>query len=201
MTFIGYGGLSYGSYGSYPYRSNMYGGYGMYGMGGYSGFNNQDDAERRFIQFAEERSRNTFSNIENVVRAVNSLAMMLDNTFFAITSSFRAVLSVAENFGRLRSVFGHIWYSVNIFRLFNWFYRRVMRFMGRNVASSGTSLAWKEATGIAPKESSGSSWSTVAFFGFLMSAPYLLSKLLPKYDGKILLFYRISQLKNKPPSI
>lgn len=171
----------------------MYGGYGMYGMsgmGGYSGFNNQDDAERRFIQYAEERSRNTFANIENVVRAVSSLAMMLDNTYFAITSSFRAVLSVAEHFGRLRSVFGHIWYSVNIFRLFSWFYRRIMRLMGKNIPNSGTSLAWKEATGVAiPKESSGSHWSTVAFFGLLMSAPYLLSKLLPKYDGKFLVIY------------
>lgn len=185
--YIGYGGLSYGSYGSYPYRSSLYSGYGnygMYGMGGYSNFNNQDDAERRFIQFAEDRSRNTFANIENIVRAVNSLAMMLDNTFFAITSSFRAVLSVAEHFGRLRSVFGHIWYSINIFRLFGWFYRRIMRFMGKNVPSSGSSIAWKEATGgINNKQPSGSGWSTVAFLGILMSAPYVLSKLLPKYEG------------------
>lgn len=75
-----------------------------------------DDHERRFIQFAEAKSRSTFASVENVVRAFNSLAMMVDNTFFAMTSSFRAVLSVAENFGRLRATFGHIWYSVNIFR-------------------------------------------------------------------------------------
>lgn len=101
---------------------SSYGGYG--GIGGYNGYNSlggypgqmTDDHERRFIQFAEEKSRSTFASVENVVRAFNSLATMVDNTFFAMTSSFRAVLSVAENFGKLRTMFGHIWYSVNIFR-------------------------------------------------------------------------------------
>lgn len=132
LLLSGYG--NYNSYGSYglPYRSpysslgtygSSYGGYGGYG-GGYNSYNSLggypnltgDDHERRFIQYAEEKSRNTFASVESVVRAFNSLAMMVDNTFFAMTSSFRAVLSVAENFGRLRTMFGHIWYSVNIFR-------------------------------------------------------------------------------------
>lgn len=131
LFFSGYG--NYNTYGSYglPYRSpyssfgsfgSSYGGYGGYGgynsynsLGGYPG-QTSDDNERRFIQYAEEKSRSTFASVEGVVRAFNSLAMMVDNTFFAMTSSFRAVLSVAENFGRLRTLFGHIWYSVNIFR-------------------------------------------------------------------------------------
>lgn len=45
-----------------------------------------------FIQLAEERSRPTFQSIESVVGAVGSIAMMLENTFFAMTSSFRAIL-------------------------------------------------------------------------------------------------------------
>lgn len=128
--FLGYG--NYNSYLSYssPYRSpyNSFGSFGSHGgYGGIGGYNSYssfsgypgpiaDDHERRFIQFAEEKSRSTFASVENVVRAFNSLAMMVDNTFFAMTSSFRAVLSVAENFGKLRTMFGHIWYSVNIFR-------------------------------------------------------------------------------------
>lgn len=138
----------------------------------------------RFIQFAEQSSRNTFANIENVVRAFNSIAMMMDNTFFAMTSSFRAVLSVAENFGRLRSVFGQIWYSINLFRLFKWIYRKVMTFMGYKLPESA-GKAWEEAAiGIKPDTPlGGSSWSTLAFFGVLISAPYVISKLLPKYNG------------------
>ncbi|KAF2879676.1 hypothetical protein ILUMI_26482 [Ignelater luminosus] len=200
-------GYGYGnSYGSFGYRSPMYSSYGygnsygysnpgMYGMDGYSSFGPRDDAERRFIQFAEESSRNTFANVESIVRAVNSISMMLDNTFFAMTSSFRAVLSVAENFGRLRSMFGHIWYSLNVFRLFKWLYRRLMRLMGYKVMDSAASVAWNEAHNgaaavVASGEGSGGfNWPTIAFFGVLISTPYLISKyLLPKYEGKIFFY-------------
>lgn len=150
----------------------------------------------RFVQFAEESSRNTFANVESIVRAVNSISMMLDNTFFAMTSSFRAVLSVAENFGRLRNMFGHIWYSLNIFRLFRWLYRRLLRLMGYKFMDSATTLAWKEAYNISagatadPKGGGGRNWPTIAFFGVLISAPYFISKfLLPKYEGSYLVNY------------
>lgn len=143
----------------------------------------------RFIQYAEERSRHTFSSIENVVRAFSSISMMLDNTFFAMTSSFRAVLSVAENFGRLRSVFGQIWYSINIFRLFNWLYRKLRSMFGLKVTENAKSLAWNEAMSGAVAEAAGNSgganWSALAFLGIIISAPYVISKFLPKYEGEI----------------
>lgn len=186
---------SYGSYGT-PYRSSpyasSYGGgynnnYSMYDPG-YS----RDDHERRFIQYAEENSRQTFASVESVVRAFNSLAMMLDNTFFAMTSSFRAILGVAENFGRLRTMFGHIWYSVNIFRFISWLYRKTRQMLGLKVSHNASSLAWKEAAhasagaigGNGPPPS-GSSWPTLAFLGVIISAPYIISKFLPKYEDKL----------------
>lgn len=168
----------------------MYGnyGYGMYNMSGFPTYGtNPNDAERRFVQFAEQQSRSTFANIENIVQAVSSFAMMLDNTFFAMTSSFRAVLSVAEHFGRMRSVFGHIWYTINIFRLFNWFYKKFLQLLGKKVVNN-SSLAWKEAaTGkVVEKGSSvGSNFSTLAFLGLIISTPYLVSKFLPKYEGEL----------------
>lgn len=161
----------------------------MYSMGGVGGGAYPgDDSERRFIQYAEESSRNTFASVESIVRAFNSISMMLDNTFFAMTSSFRAVLSVAENFGKLRSMFGHIWHTINIFRLFTWLYRKMMSLMGRKVPNSATSLAWKQAANgagaaPAPGSSPGTSWPTLAFLGVLVSAPYIISKFLPKYEG------------------
>lgn len=174
-----------------PYRSSLYGnyGYGMYNTGGFPPYNNPNgDVERRFIQYAEEQSRSTFANIENIVQAVSSFALMLDNTFFAMTSSFRAILSVAEHFGRLRSVFGHFWYTMNIFRLFNWFYKKCLQLLGKRNVPSTSSLAWKEATGKAVVEngsSVGSSFSTLAFLGLIVSTPYLISKFLPKYEGEL----------------
>lgn len=125
--------------------------------------------------------------MESVVRAVNSLAMMLDNTFFAMTSSFRAVLGIAENFGRLRTMFGHIWYSFNVFRLITWLYRKMRQMLGLKVIRSPNSVAWKEAasgmTDVSSGSSSGSSWPTLAFLGVIVSAPYIISKFLPKYEG------------------
>lgn len=207
-SYMPYSGLGYNSYNSYsygmPYRSyNSYGGYGGYGgynsygmygggYGAYPGMTGMgiDDAERRFIQYAEESSRNTFASVESIVRAFNSMAMMLDNTFFAMTSSFRAVLSVADNFGRLRSMFGQIWYSVNIFRFLNWVYRKLLQMMGFKVATSASSKAWKEAAAngasgaAAGKAPGGSNWPTLAFLGVILSAPYIISKFLPKYEDK-----------------
>lgn len=179
----------YGSYGGFGgYRSNMYGGYNNFNsMADYSSLYTRDDHERRFIQYAEENSRQTFASVESVVRAFNSLAMMLDNTFFAMTSSFRAILGVAENFGRLRTMFGHIWYSVNVFRFLSWFYRKVRQMLGLKVSRSSTSLAWTEAAanGPSPAPPSGSSWPTLAFLGVIVSAPYIISKFLPKYEDKL----------------
>ncbi|CAH0551052.1 unnamed protein product [Brassicogethes aeneus] len=176
----------YGSYGSY---GGMYGG-GMYGGGGgmYGANGGYGDNESRFIQYAEESSRSTFASVENIVRAVNSISMMLDNTFFAMTSSFRAVLSVAENFGRLRSMFGHIWYTVNVFRFFGWAYKKMREIMGLKVARSASSAAWKEAASEAVAgaagSSGGSSWSTLVFLGMLVSTPYIISRFIPKYEDK-----------------
>ncbi|XP_066143535.1 peroxisomal membrane protein PEX13 [Euwallacea fornicatus] len=184
----------YGSYGGFGTvcRNSLYGGYSGGSMyNNYSMFNNPmaltDDHERRFIQFAEENSKQTFASVESVVRAFNSLAMMLDNTFFAMTSSFRAILGVAENFGRLRTMFGHIWYSVNVFRFISWLYRKFRLMLGLKVSHSPTSLAWKEASasGGAVPSPGGSGWPTLAFLGVIVSASYMISKFLPKYQDKL----------------
>lgn len=114
-----YGGMGggYGSYGGY----SGYGGYGnRFGMAG----NNPMDPENRFIQIAEESSRPAFQSIESLVNAIGNIAAMLDSTFFAITSSFRAILGVAANFGRLRGVFAQFWSTFAIFRGLNWLYRK-----------------------------------------------------------------------------
>lgn len=137
-----------GMYGSGMYGSSMYGGgysnYGMspysmggYGMGGYNRFGGGGmfsggaygcrdpmDAENRFIQLAEESSRPAFQSIESLVMAIGNIAAMLDSTFFALTSSFRAILGVAANFGRLRGVFAKFWSTFALVRGITWLYRK-----------------------------------------------------------------------------
>lgn len=149
QSSYGYGGGGYGNTGAYGmgfggyntgYSSGGFGGYGGYsgfggmnGLGGYGGgygaYNrfggmNGNDPEQRFIQMAEASSRPAFESIESLVSAIANIASMLDSTFFALTSSFRAILGVAANFGRLRSVFAQFWTSFAIFRGLKWIYRK-----------------------------------------------------------------------------
>ncbi|KAH9637372.1 hypothetical protein HF086_011985 [Spodoptera exigua] len=79
---------------------------------------------------AEERSRPAFESIQSLVNAVGSVAMMLEGTFFAMTSSFRAVLGVAENVGRLRSLFAQFWSTFAVVRTLNWIIRKLMVLIG-----------------------------------------------------------------------
>lgn len=139
-----YGSGMYGSgmspYGMSPYGMNryggmygsggMYGGYGSYGGGyggGYgNGYQMRDpmDPETRFIQLAEESSRPAFQSIESLVMAIGNIASMLDSTFFALTSSFRAILGVAANVGQLRGVFAQFWSTFALIRGVTWLYRK-----------------------------------------------------------------------------
>lgn len=132
---FGSGGMYGGGYGSYGLGGGYGGGYGMsgynrfgggggmYGTGGYGGLN-PSDPENRFIQLAEESSRPAFQSIESLVMAISNIASMLDSTFFALTNSFRAILGVAANFGRLRGVFAQFWSTFALFRAFSWMYKK-----------------------------------------------------------------------------
>lgn len=126
-----YMGGSYSPYGMNPYGMSRYGmlGGGMYGGGMGAGmYGNQMrdpmDPESRFIQLAEESSRPAFQSIESLVMAIGNIAAMLDSTFFALTSSFRAILGVAANVGQLRGVFAQFWSTFALIRGVTWLYRK-----------------------------------------------------------------------------
>ncbi|XP_005176981.2 peroxisomal membrane protein PEX13 [Musca domestica] len=188
-SFGGMGG--YGGYGSY---GSGYGGYGGFG-GGYSGFSrfgggmNPMDPEARFIQLAEASSRPAFQSIESLVMAIGNIASMLDSTFFALTSSFRAILGVAANFGRLRGVFSQFWHTFALFRGITWLYRKLLywlRISNIDPSSESFKKAFAEALNEtstqqgAPKlpRKGQSPWPVVAFLSFIFTAPYLIMKLL-----------------------
>ncbi|XP_073845238.1 peroxisomal biogenesis factor 13 [Musca autumnalis] len=183
----GYGG-GYGSYGG------GYGGYGGFG-GGYGGLSrygggmNPMDPEARFIQLAEASSRPAFQSIESLVMAIGNIASMLDSTFFALTSSFRAILGVAANFGRLRGVFSQFWHTFALFRGITWLYRKLLYWL-RLSNIDPSSESFKKAFAEALNETSAqqgapklprkgqSPWPVVAFLSFIFTAPYLIMKLL-----------------------
>lgn len=123
----GYSSMYGGGYNSYGMNPYSYGGLGMGGFNRYGGmYGGRDpmDPESRFIQLAEESSRPAFQSIESLVMAIGNIAAMLDSTFFALTSSFRAILGVAANFGRLRGVFAQFWSTFAILRGITYLYKK-----------------------------------------------------------------------------
>ncbi|XP_055703803.1 peroxisomal membrane protein PEX13 [Phlebotomus papatasi] len=183
--FGAYGG-GYGGFGGY----SSYGGYGagQYGRyGGYRGYN--IDAENRFIQMAEETSRPALQSIENLVAAFGNIASMLDSTFFAINSSFRAILGVTANVGKLRGLFTQFISTFTLFRGLTWLWRKILYTFGvskipPNAASFGAAFEAAAAqmdnphAGEKAPGQKTSAWPVLLFLGFILSAPYLIMKFL-----------------------
>ncbi|XP_012288490.1 peroxisomal membrane protein PEX13 [Orussus abietinus] len=183
--------LGSGYLGGYGYGNN----WGYRGVGGYSGvgsysnsmgynnygqFGGTSDVENRFVQFAEESTRPAFQSIEAMVHTFSSVTMMLESTFFAMTSSFRAILSVAENVGRLRSMFGQFLSVFTLVRFVKWLYRRILYTLGlRNEDLSDEALWRRTALQVLNGERTGpSSWPIFLFFSLIVAIPYLVHKLV-----------------------
>ncbi|XP_070505262.1 peroxisomal membrane protein PEX13 [Chironomus tepperi] len=193
---MGYGsfGSGYGSYGMGGMGG--IGGYNSFGMGGYGGFGrpqfgagNPLDPEMRFIQMAEESSRSTFQSIESVVSTIGNIATMLDSTYFALTSSFRAILGLAANFSHLRGFFGRFFSTFAIFRSVIWIYKKLLYMVGFSKVNPSTQINLSEAFKDAEKVQSNDFFNTAAsqqnssglamvlFLTFVFTAPYLIMKL------------------------
>lgn len=193
-----YGG-TYSPYGMSPYGMNRYGGmYGgggsMYGSGMYGNqMRDPLDPETRFIQLAEESSRPAFQSIESLVMAIGNIASMLDSTFFALTSSFRAILGVAANVGQLRGVFAQFWSTFALIRGVTWLYKKLLYMFGlRKVdpsterfneifsaaASGGGSSGALPAPTADGQPKKVSAWPIITFLGLIFATPYLIMKLI-----------------------
>ncbi|XP_069676487.1 peroxisomal membrane protein PEX13 [Periplaneta americana] len=179
-------GTGYGSFSGIGGYGNTYGGYGSYGGYGMNryGYNSSgNDPESRFIQMAEESSRPAFQSIESIVHAFGSVSFMLESTFNAMYSSFRAVLSVAENFGRLRTLFGQFFSTFAVFRTLQWLYKKLLYLIGLRRENPTREAIWQQvaaagaSAGIDAKDSRAS-WPILLFMGIMMSGPYLVWKLV-----------------------
>lgn len=202
QSYLGYNdyrpyGSSYGSYGygSYGYGGGYrgYGGYGSFGsympysgtsygqIGGHSG-----DVESRFQQYAEESTRSTFRVVETVLHTFSSITMLLESTYFALTNSFRAILSVADNIGRLRSTIGQLLSTFALIRFMKWLYRRVLFMLGLQTQSATVEDLWQqsvsqltsgERTPTMTTNERVSPWMNVLLLGMFVTIPYLIHKI------------------------
>lgn len=188
-SFGGGFGSSFGS----PYGMGMGGmGYNSFG-GGYGGMrngfgSNPLDPETRFIQMAEESSRSAFQSIEQVVSTIGNIATMFDSTYFALTSSFRAILGLAANFSQMRGFLSKFFSTFTIFRSLVWLYKKLLYMVGFSKTNPTTAINLNDAFKDAEKVNSNDFFNTasqqsssglpmVLFVAFIFSAPYLIMKL------------------------
>ncbi|KAI8501474.1 Peroxisomal membrane protein PAS20 [Branchiostoma belcheri] len=184
----GYGGGMYGvggMYGGGMYGGGMYGNsmYGGYGMNRY-GTTNNGQSPSRFVQAAEESSRQAFQSIESIVSAFGSVSMMLESTFYAVYNSFRAVLGVADHFSRMKTHFAQIFSAFAVVRTLRYLYNKLLVMLGRKV-SAEAEAAWSSATTEAqasPLEEDGKgrpkSWPIMLFLAVAVGGPWLIWRLL-----------------------
>ncbi|KAJ5731475.1 peroxisomal docking factor component Pex13-Penicillium chrysogenum [Penicillium malachiteum] len=145
----GYGGMSaYSSpYSRFGSMGSMYGGYGgmggmyggMGGMGGmYGGMPGQDPNDPNSLTNSFSQSTQaTFQMIESIVGAFGGFAQMLESTYMATHSSFFAMVSVAEQFGNLRTTLGS---ALGIFTIIRWFRTLIAKLTGRPPPADATAL-------------------------------------------------------------
>ncbi|KJE94403.1 peroxisome biogenesis factor 13 [Capsaspora owczarzaki ATCC 30864] len=194
-SYGGYGGYgggygsSYGGFGG-GYGSS-YGGYGGgYGMGGMDDGMHPSSLTTR----AEESSRTAFQAIENIVQAFGSVSMMLESTFHATYSSFRAVLGVADHFARLRHQLASIFSAIAVFRTVRYIVLRLLRAMGlrspridaqlANISSAMRQERMARAPSVdangnpTPASPKSKSWPIFLFVAVVFAFPWAIWRLL-----------------------
>ena len=201
---------NYNMYNSYssPFANPLMSSFGNFGMGynslGYNGlgFNRlgyspygtmSSQPESDLIRLAEERSRTAFQSIESFVHAFQSISMMLESSYMALASSFRAVLGVAEHFSRLRIQIGSIITGLAIFRTFRKYLYNMMVYIGilrGETIGEIEERAWQQSSKaeqlanentLTPElisQSSKSTWPIVAFFAVALGTPYVVYNVL-----------------------
>jgi len=187
MYNSGYSSPYYNPYSSYS--SPMGGMYGpsagrisMYGQP-----NSGTLGEPSFSQLAEESSASAFQSIESFVSAFGSISAMLESTFHAVYSSFRAVVGVADHLGRVKQVLS----TLAVFRFLRWMVGRILYLVGiskikpeqieslwNTLSSQNGELDPSEWENELKPGSKPSSWPILMFLGFIFAGPYLMWKLI-----------------------
>ena len=189
-------GLGYSAYGNgYPGYLSGYSPYNMYAGGLYGRFNMSqfgstgfgEDSSSGFMQQAELSSRQAFQSIESVVRAVVSVASMLESTFQAVYSSFRAVISVADHMSRLRSYLARIVSALAVLRTLRWLISKLLIMLHLRQPLNTDEQLWSESVSEVAANSNDlldtrhRNWPVVLFFVITVGGPWLLWKCLSSF--------------------
>jgi Peroxin 13, N-terminal region len=165
-----------------------------------------------------------FQSIEQVVSTIGNIATMLDSTYFALTSSFRAILGLAANFSQMRGFFVKFFSTFTIFRSIIWIYKKLLFMAGLSKTNPSTVVNLNEAFKDAEKLNSSDFFNSspqqgssglpmVLFMAFVLSAPYLIMKLFGSLMNsatdqskskqnffQTTMFYKLFSLHHKQPN-
>lgn len=83
------------------------------------------------INAAAESSRPAFDSIWSVVESFNAVSMMLETTLAAMQTSFQALLTVAENFTRLKMFMTKLYSTIVSFKLLRWFLTKILYLLSK----------------------------------------------------------------------
>lgn len=163
-----------------PQRFGPYAGTAPY----YGMPNSMNPYGMQMVSSANQQIDMTFQSIQSMVQAFSSISMMLESTYMAVHSSFRAVVDVADHFGKLKdNLFGML-SLVSMMNTIKSFYRRIL-YMFNMV---GQDQIWSDSLAKAQSDTNGqahmmdfakqqSSWPMLMFLGAAVGAPWMIYKL------------------------
>lgn len=180
-----YSGSGYGM-GMSPYNGyRSYGGMnsGYFGQSSSIYGNNMNNPENQFVRLAEENTRPAFDTIQTVVQTFGSINMMFESTYYALHSSFRAVLSVVEQMSVLKLKFSEIMSAFTTLRFIRWLYNKFTGSQSR----SPLDASWRptDSTSMPPVRDGASApspvnWPVLIYLTMTFAAPYLMWSMVSK---------------------
>jgi len=188
---------------NYPYQGfGGYRNYPRYGAGGYPGNPGFSDFSQnfslnpqnppnysaippnRFVELAEASSLPAFQTIQSVVQTFGSVSMMLESTFHAVHSSFQAVLTVVDQFSKMKLCLSQIFSAFAALRVLKYLYKKLLFLSGIIKISPGfAETVWQESSISQTRLTERGlkapiKWPLAVYLGLVCAAPYLVWKFI-----------------------
>ena len=120
-----------------------------------------------------------------MVNGFNSVSAMFESTYYALHSSFRAVLSVVEQLTRVRAQFAHILSAFAAVRLVRRLYHRLLSLLLDIEPPENIGEQWDGGGGDGSFDVAGDraavNWPILLYTGLTVAAPYLTWKLVSSF--------------------